>query len=167
MQPPTPHADDHPTTGWVTARLALPLDEAAMTALAEAQRLLMAWADHQGSKATSVRLNERLHDAATLAVREGWAPSFTALVEAGLATHLGELLAEAEEQVALDQHYRDHPDARPDLWAVALAAARIDADPIADHPDLLERAVAALGPDAHVDAVLAWAAGALASAPSR
>lgn len=73
---------------------------------------------------------------------------------------LTELLA------VLDAHYAAHPDARPDRADVALAAAEIDANPLAARPDLITRAaadVALLKDDPTPDDVLLYAAGLSAS----
>jgi hypothetical protein len=45
----------------------------------------------------------------------------------------------------LDVHYRSHPDARPDLAEVALAAAEIVGHPLAARPDLVRRAATEVG----------------------
>jgi hypothetical protein len=66
------------------------------------------------------------------------------------------------QRLALDAHYAAHPEARPTLAQRAVAAARLDDDPLADEPELLARAaeaVARLRPDATGDDVLLYAAG--------
>jgi hypothetical protein len=45
----------------------------------------------------------------------------------------------------LDAHYAEHPGARPSLEEIVLAAAQLDANPLADRPDLLTRAAAEIG----------------------
>jgi len=65
------------------------------------------------------------------------------------------------------RHYRDHPDARPDLAEIALAAAEIDGSPLAATPDLVRRAAAEVGSvkdDPGPDDVLLYAAGLAAAA---
>lgn len=44
-----------------------------------------------------------------------------------------------------------------------MAGAELDGHPAVDHPELIERAVADLGEDAHFEDVLHWVRGALAS----
>ena len=64
------------------------------------------------------------------------------------------------QRLALDAHYEAHPAVRPSLADQALAAARLDGDPLADRPDLVARAareVAALRPDASADDVVLYA----------
>ncbi|MBK5223220.1 MAG: hypothetical protein JJE52_10155 [Acidimicrobiia bacterium] len=113
--------------------------------------------------ATSLRLNRSLWEAADFAVHRGWAASLTSLVEQSVATRLAEIASVADEQAALVEHYERHPDARSELWELALAAAEIDGNPVAEHPGLLRRAAESLGDRADIDAVLAWAEGALAA----
>ena len=144
-----------------------PGSEADAAAVAEVTRLLQdGWADHR-HRATSLRLNASLRKAAEIAVERGWAPTFTALVEQGLAARLAEVVASAAEQQALEDHYAEHPEARPDLWEIAVAAAEVDGSALAGHPELIRRATEALGDQADVDRVLAWASGALAGAEAR
>lgn len=127
----------------------------------EIARLLEVAGQRPDRKATSLRLNRSLWEAAELAVQKGWAPSLTTLVEESVSTRLAGLASIAAEQAALDEHYERHPHARSDLWELARAAAEIDGNPIAEHPDLLRRAADSLGDRADIDAVLAWAEGAL------
>lgn len=75
---------------------------------------------------------------------------------------LHEALDVSAQRAVLDAHYRSHPDARPDLAEIALAAAQIDAHPVALHPKLIRRAavdVALLKDDPSVDDVLLYAEG--------
>jgi hypothetical protein len=63
-------------------------------------------------------------------------------------------------EVALKAHYQQHPAARPSLAEVALALAAQDSSPLANRPDIIERAAAevqARRPDAEADDVLLWA----------
>lgn len=140
------------------------IDEEAVSAATEIGQLLGASVTDRRNKATSLRLNVSLREAAEVAVAHGWSPSFTALVEGSLATALGDLVAGIAEQAALDQHYETHPDAQPELWEIAVAAARIEGRAVADHPELVRAGAEALGADGDVDTVLAWAEGALAAA---
>ena len=119
--------------------------------------------------ATSVRVPSALHEVARSAVEAGWASSLTELVVDGLRQRLIDLATEVlddeafvEVRSALDEHYAEHPDARPSLTMVAQAAAEIEGHPASERTDLIERAVADLGEDACVEDVLAWVRGALA-----
>jgi hypothetical protein len=49
------------------------------------------------------------------------------------------------QRAVLDVHYRSHPDARPDLAEVTLAAAEIVGHPLATRPDLVRRAATEVG----------------------
>lgn len=104
-----------------------------------------------------MRIPTPLRDAAALAVRElGVAPSATALTTAALRATLEAVVMQA----ALDDHYEQHPQARPDLADLAVAAAELDGHPLADDPGQLRRAAAeivASHPDASPDDVLLWA----------
>src|SRR5580698_10624206 len=88
---------------------------------------------------TSMRIPTALRDAAALAVRElRVAPSATALTAAALRATLEAVVMQA----ALDEHYARHPQARPDLGDLAIAAAEIDGHPLAAEPERLRRAAA-------------------------
>lgn len=107
---------------------------------------------------TSVRLPAPLRDAAALAATMGLAGSTTELTVKGLR----DTLEAFAQRAVLDAHYRSYPQARPDLADVALAAAEIDANPLADRPELIRRAAEAVrrlkdNPDP--DDVLLYAAG--------
>lgn len=106
---------------------------------------------------TSMRLPTTIRDAAALAVEHlGIAPSTTTLTAAALRAALETAVMDA----ALQAHFRAHPDSRPSLAEVALALAAQDGSPLAERPDLIERAaseVVALHPDADGDDVLLWA----------
>src|ERR1039457_7529039 len=106
---------------------------------------------------TSMRIPTALRDAAALAVRElGVAPSATALTAAALRATLEAVVMQA----VLDDHYDQHPQARPDLGDLAVAAAELDGHPLAAEPERLRRAAAeivAKHPDASPDDVLLWA----------
>jgi hypothetical protein len=63
-------------------------------------------------------------------------------------------------QVALDEHYARHPQARPDLGDLAVAAAELDGHPLAAEPERLRQAAAEIArhhPGASPDDVLLWA----------
>lgn len=106
---------------------------------------------------TSMRIPIALRQAATLAVEElGAAPSTTALTTAALRATLEALVMQA----ALDHHYEQHPQARPSLADLAIAAARLDTHPLAVEPERIRRAaieIVAFHPDADPDDVLLWA----------
>jgi hypothetical protein len=123
--------------------------------LDEINRLLDADGDETVN--TSMRLPAGLRDAAALAVRHlGVADSTTSLTAAALRRLLETVVMES----ALEAHFEQHPDARPSLAEVALALAAQDGSPLADHPELVERAAAQVverRPDADADDVLFWA----------
>jgi hypothetical protein len=106
---------------------------------------------------TSMRIPTALRDAATLAVKElGIASSATALTTTALRATLEAVVMQA----ALDDHYERHPQARPDLGDLAIAAAELDGHPLAGQPGRLRQAaveIAANHPDASPDDVLLWA----------
>ena len=123
-------------------------------------RKLIDLLDRAGGDAvgTSVRLPGNLRDAAVVATELGLAESTTDLTVRGLRDRL-EAFA---QRAILDEHYRQHPDARPDLADIALATAELDGDPLAARPDVIRRAaedVAALRTDPTSDDVLLYAAG--------
>src|SRR5688572_32308624 len=104
------------------------------------------------SVVTSVRVPQALRHAATI------------LQEAGLISSWNELLVQgARDRVeaiahraGLDAHYAEHPELRPAVAEVALALARMDANELADEPELIEQAATeliALRPDATADDV--------------
>lgn len=104
-----------------------------------------------------MRLPSALRDAASLAVEHlGIAASTTTLTAAALRSALETAVMEA----ALESHYEQHPNARPSLAEVALALAAQDGSPLADRPDIIERAAADVTkghPGADADDVLLWA----------
>lgn len=106
---------------------------------------------------TSMRLPKALREAAALAVKElGAAPSTTALTSAALRSALEAIVMQA----VLDMHYKKHPEARPSLADLAIAAAEMDGHPLAGQPQALRRAAAEVRkrhPDADADDVLLWA----------
>jgi hypothetical protein len=65
----------------------------------------------------------------------------------------------AVARAALDAHYAEHPGTRPSIAQVALALAAQDGSPLADRPDLIDRAAAELlgrHPDAGPEDGLLW-----------
>ncbi|HEY2575021.1 MAG TPA: hypothetical protein VGI74_01815 [Streptosporangiaceae bacterium] len=63
-------------------------------------------------------------------------------------------------QAVLDEHYEQHPDVRPSLGDLAVAAAELDGHPFAAEPERLHRAAAEIverHPAASADDVLLWA----------
>jgi len=100
---------------------------------------------------TSMRIPTALRDAAAVAVRElGAASSTTALTTAALRASLEAVVMRA----VLDDHVRQHPEARP------TAAAELDGHPLAGEPARIRQAaveVEARHPDAEPEDVLLWA----------
>lgn len=133
---------------------------AELSVLDEINRLLDA--DGDATVNTSMRLPAALRDAAALAVQHlGVAGSTTSLTAAALRRALETAVTEA----ALEAHFVRHPHARPSLAEIALALAAQDGSPLADRPELVERAAAqvvANHPDADADDVLLWAEAQLA-----
>lgn len=114
-------------------------------------------ADEGATSNTSMRLPTALRDAAALAVAElGLASSTTTLTTGALRV----ALETAVMQAVLDEHYRQHPGARPSLADVALATAEQTGSPLADRPELVRAAAEQLAqrhPDADAHDVLLWA----------
>lgn len=106
---------------------------------------------------TSMRMPTALREAASVAVRElGVAPSATALTTAALRASLEAVVMQA----VLDDHYRRHPSARPNLGDLAVAAAALDGHPLAAEPERILQAaeeISARHPGAGPDDVLLWA----------
>jgi hypothetical protein len=126
-----------------------------LTVLDEINRLLDA--DDETTVNTSMRLPAALRDATALAVEHLGVASSTTMMTVGA---LRQALETAVMTAALEAHYRQHPQARPSLAQVALALAAQDGSPLAQRPDLVERAAAevlARHPDAEADDVLLWA----------
>lgn len=134
----------------------------ALEALDELNRLLDV--DSGETVNTSMRLPVALRDAAALAVAQfAAAPSTTTMAADALRHAIETVVMES----ALRMHYQQHPDAEPTLSDVALALAVQDGSPLADRPDLIASAAAAViarRPDADADDVLLWAEAQLASA---
>jgi hypothetical protein len=106
---------------------------------------------------TSMRIPTALREAAALAAKElKVAPSATALTTMALRA----TLEAAVMRAALDEHYSQYPEARPDLADIAIAAAEIDGNPLATDPERIRRAaaeIAATHPDPEPEDVLLWA----------
>lgn len=63
-------------------------------------------------------------------------------------------------QAVLNDHYEQHPAARPDLGDLTIAAAELDGHPLAAEPERIRRAAAEISarhPDADPEDVLLWA----------
>jgi hypothetical protein len=109
------------------------------------------------SSVSSIRQPEGLRRAMQAAVSLGWARN----ANEGVVESLREELTSFCRSRALEAHYREHPETRPSLAGVAVALAELDHDPLADEPELIERAakeIVAVRPDADADDVLIWAA---------
>jgi hypothetical protein len=106
---------------------------------------------------TSMRIPTALREAAALAARElKVAPSATALTTMALRA----ALEAAVMRAALDDHYAQHPETRPDLADIAIAAAELDGNPLAADPERIRRAAAeitAAHPHPEPEDVLLWA----------
>ncbi len=114
---------------------------------------------------TSIRMPVALRDAAAVAVRAGLIASTTEVTVRGLSV---ELEAVAQRAV-LDAHYLEHPEARPSLGEIAVAAAELNAHPLADRPDLVQRAateIVRIVDDPSPAEVLAYAAGLASASPA-
>jgi hypothetical protein len=106
---------------------------------------------------TSVRQPASLREALKVAVELGLDDTANDAAVAALRDRLDAFA----QRLALDAHYQAHPEVRPSLADQALAAARLDGDPLAEQPELLARAasdVAALRPNPSADDVLLYAA---------
>jgi hypothetical protein len=116
---------------------------------------------------TSMRIPRALRDAATLAVKElDVAPSTTVMTANALRSFLEAVVMQA----ALDQHYQEHPETRPSLADLAVAAAELDGHPLAAQPDVIRHYAAELvkrHPDAGPEDVLLWAEARMFTARSR
>ncbi|HEY0936641.1 MAG TPA: hypothetical protein VGD91_23275 [Trebonia sp.] len=106
---------------------------------------------------TSMRIPTALREAAALAARElKTAPSATALTTMALRA----ALEAAVMRAALDEHYRQYPEARPDLADIAIATAELDGNPLAADPERIRQAAAeitAVHPSPEPEDVLLWA----------
>lgn len=106
---------------------------------------------------TSMRIPKPLREAAAIAVSElGIAPSTTILTASALRMMLEGLVNLA----VLELHFEQYPEFRPSLADLAIAAAELDGNPLAQQPELLRRSAAEiqqLHPDAEPEDVLVWA----------
>jgi len=112
---------------------------------------------------TSVRLPNALKQAAALASELGLAESASELIARGLHGALVDLA----QRAMLDDHYRLHPDSRPELAEVTIALAQIDGDPLGSNPRVIRKAITHLrtaGREPTPDEVLLFAGGLVAGA---
>src|SRR5690606_5261793 len=117
------------------------------------------------SVVTSVRVPEGLRHAATVLQQAGLISSWNELLVQGARDRV-EAIA---HRAGLDAHYAEHPELRPAVAEVALALARMDANELADEPELIEQAATeliALRPDATADDVLTYATALRAHRPA-
>jgi P2-related tail formation protein len=122
---------------------------------------LFAWLDQldndDESTVTSVRQPAALRAAVREAVRLGMDSNANdATVHA-----LRDRVETFAQRLALEAHYQRHPDARPSLMELAVAAAELDGNDVADDRALLARAAAevvTIRPEATADDVLLYAA---------
>lgn len=114
--------------------------------------------DDAGSTVTSFRQPTALRDAVRIAVELGLADSPNEFTVDAVRSRV-EAFAQS---LALEEHVAAHPDARPTLGDLAIAAAALDGHPLAeDHAFLRQCAdeVAELRPDANGEDVLLYATG--------
>lgn len=113
-------------------------------------------ADMSETRVTPVPVPAPLAQAAELAAEVGAAASAAALTAAVLRSALEALVMQA----ALDEHYRQHEQSRPDLGDLAVAAAELDRHPLAAQPQLLRQAAMEISgrrPGATPEQVVLWA----------
>jgi hypothetical protein len=82
------------------------------------------------------------------------------LYDTAVAVTLRAAIEAAVMRAALDEHYAQHPEARPDLADIAIAAAELDANPLAADPERVRRAaaeIASVHPHPEPEDVLLWA----------
>jgi hypothetical protein len=127
----------------------------ALDAIEHISRLLDS--DMTETSNTSMRIPTSLREAAALAAKElQVAPSATAFTTMALRS----ALEAAVTRSALDDHYEQYPDARPDLADIAIATAEIDGNPLAADPERIRQAaaeIAAAHPHPEPEDVLLWA----------
>lgn len=110
---------------------------------------------------TSIRQPVQLRAALRLAVEMGMDTNSN---EAANRALLARLEAFAQSR-ALEEHFRQHPAARPSLAEVALRLAELEGSPLADQPRVIAQAAAEVStrrPLADADDVLIWAESMLA-----
>ena len=103
--------------------------------------------DDSDSTVTSFRQPAALRDAVRLAVELGLAGSPNEVAVDAVRDRV-EAFAQS---LALEEHFANHPHARPTLGDLAIAAAQLDGHPFADHHEFLRRCadeVADIRPDA-------------------
>ena len=114
--------------------------------------------DSSATTVTSVRQPTALREAVKLAVELGMdANTNDATVHA-----VRDRVEAFAQRLALQAHFQRHPEARPSLAEVALAAAQLDDHPLARDEELLRIAAEELGaaqPDATGSEVLIYAMG--------
>lgn len=114
--------------------------------------------DSSATTVTSVRQPSALREAVKLAVELGMdANTNDATVHA-----VRDRVETFAQHLALEAHFQRHPEARPSLAELALAAAQLDGHPLAGDQDLLRAAAEELGasrPDASGSEVLLYAMG--------
>ncbi len=112
----------------------------------------------QETTTTSIRLPVELRVALDAAVELGLEHNLTdTTVDA-----LRERLTAHAQLLALDAHYVEYPDLRPSLAQLAIATAELDANGLAQAPELIRQAAAELiaqRPGATPDDVLTYAMG--------
>jgi hypothetical protein len=119
--------------------------------------------DEDATVVTSVRLSNSLREAVKAAVKAG----MDANPNDAMLNAVRDRLEAFTQRLALDLHYERHPDARPSLAEIAIAAAQLDDSPLANEHDVLRRAadeVVRVKPDADADDVLVYAAALQAAA---
>jgi hypothetical protein len=127
----------------------------------EVARALEGLDEERESVVTSVRVPLGLRRAATILQEAGLVSSWNELLVQGARDRLEAITHRA----GLDAHYANHPRLRPTLAEVALALARMDANDLADQPEVIEQAAAeltAVRPEATGDDVLTYATALLA-----
>jgi hypothetical protein len=116
---------------------------------------------------TSMRIPKALREAAALAVEHlGVAPSTTILTANALRT----MLEGAVVMAVLERHFQEYPEARPSLAELATATAVIHGHPLAQQPELIDRAADEIQKrhaDASPEDVLLWAEAVESCAASR
>lgn len=118
--------------------------------------LLAKFDDVSESTVTSTRLPTILHDAVRVAVALGMDTSANDATNQALRDRVDSFAL----RLALDEHFREYPEARPSLAQVAIAAARLDGDPLGEEVELVTQAAEEIierSPDAKPDDVLIYA----------
>lgn len=127
-----------------------------MTTPSELARLLDNLDRGGASLVSSTRLPEALHDAVRAAVSLGMDVS----ANDAMSQALRDRVEAFSQRLSVESHIRRHPTARSSLADRAMAAARLDGDPLADQPELLAQAAKEVHerwPEATGDDVLVYA----------